>query len=79
MIYFNKSLNCLVGKCDACGYQIYNHKGETDRCELTCGLFKEQGWLQTKIAGKWKHFCPECKAEYYKTRRKCYFENCFFV
>jgi len=73
MIYYNSKKDMLVGKCDACGIQMDGYKGETDKCEFTCGLFKENGWLQRKVNGKWKHFCPACKEEFYKAKRERYF------
>lgn len=73
MIFFSAYKDRLIGKCDACGKTVEGYKGETDRCELTCGIFKDEGWMQKKEHGKWKHFCPECKAYYYQAKRQSYF------
>ena len=75
MIYFDIKQDCLVGKCDACGYKMLGYKGETDRCEFTCGLFKNEGWLQKYENGRWKHYCPECKDEYFRQKRESYFKQ----
>ena len=75
MIYFNDRLNRLIGRCDCCGQVLYGFEGDTDRTELTAWLMKEQGWLQKKENGKWKQFCPECKVEYYKSKRESYFSK----
>lgn len=75
MIYFDKREDRLVGKCDACGIVKIGYKGETDRTEFTCGFFKEEGWLQRKEGARWKHYCPECKEEFYRQRREAYFKR----
>jgi len=75
MIYYDNSHDCLVGKCDACGFKRFGFRGETDRLEFTCGVFKDEGWLQKKENGKWKHYCPECKEEYYRQKRVAYFRQ----
>lgn len=75
MIFFSDRKNRLIGKCDACGATVEGYEGSSDRCDLTCVIFQDHGWMQRIEGKRWKHYCPECKAEYYRQKREKYFKE----
>ena len=78
-VFYSEKEKRVIMKCDGCGTIVNGSFGETDKCEMTCCVAKDLDWMQIKISGKWKQYCPKCKEEYYRRKRENYFKRMFEI